>query len=60
MMYRHVWPGSDPGAETMASFTAAINIIPRRVKRMFGWEEDDEAAVDEEFERLLKYTDWSV
>jgi len=56
-IWRHAYPGDDPGEETMASYAASFFWIPRRIKRMWGWSDElEEAWVDEEFEFLRGWT----
>ena len=61
MMYRAVWPNLDPDDETDGSFEKAIDLIPRAVKRRFGFgvrSLDDIEADDAERQRLYAYTDF--
>lgn len=59
-MYRNVYH-ADPDAETDGSFFAMVHAIPRRTKRLFGYEGSgvmEEALRDEEVDRLQRYLEF--
>lgn len=62
-MFRAVWPNDDPDDETFLSFRASLAIIPKSVKRRFGYgvrSEDEQMEDESERDRLDAYTHWEA
>jgi hypothetical protein len=60
-MFAHCYPSLDEGRETQAMFEHLIDLIPRNIKRRFGYRSNDEGSErnrQAEIDRLDAYTNF--